>query len=779
MALSSPGIGSGLDVNGLIQKLMAVEQQPLKALDKKEATYQAKLSAYGTLKGALSSFQSSVRGLNNPSKYLSLKASSSDTAVATASAASNAVAGSYAVNVSKLAESQKLVAAGQASATAAIGTGTLTFDFGTISDGTLTEYNAAAGTGGTYSGATFTSNGSGSKTVTIDAAHSSLTGIRDAINTAKIGVTASIVNDGGSSPYRLVLSSDNPGKTNSLKISGGDDALSSLLAHDPAGSQKLQQSVAAQNTEATINGVSVSKPNRSLTDVVQGVTLTALKVGASTVAVASDSAGAVTAVTDFVKSYNELSNSLTDLTSYDPATKKGGPLQGDAAARSIQNQMRELLGHTLTGGGAYTSLSQVGISVQKGGTLALDSAKLQSALATNPNDVAAVFAATGGASDSLVSYVSATNNTKPGSYALSVTQLASQGSTLGSAAAVMRNVTGSAAAALTITEGSNDSLDVTVDGVSATITLTSSDALVAAGEEPYTETTLAAELQKQINAATGKNVTVTTSSGIMSITTNTSGATSQVSVTGGNGITDLLGAAPTQKAVITADLNEKLSLTVDGVGISITLAAGSYTAETLAAELQSKINGNTTLSAKGISVSATQTNGVMTLTSSHYGSTSKVSVTGGSSAEGIFGSAPYTSTTGVDVAGTFAGVAGTGSGQYLTGAINNADGLKVQITGGATGNRGTASYSQGYAYKLDKLIDSFLGSAGTIASKTDGTNQSIKNINSQREVLNRRLASIEARYRTQFTKLDTTMSGLTQTSNALTQQLAGLTKNNS
>ncbi|MBI5437586.1 MAG: flagellar filament capping protein FliD [Nitrosomonadales bacterium] len=676
MAISSPGIGSGLDINGIVAKLMAVESQPLRALDTKEAAYQAKLSAYGTLSGALSSFQSAVQGLNDPAKFQSLKASSSDATVASASASSIAVAGSYALDISKIAQSQKLVAAGQTSTSTAIGLGgttTLTFDFGTIS-GTLAPYVPAAGTGGTYTASAFVSNGSGAKTVTIDATNNSLTGIRDAINSAKIGVTASIVNDGGVSPYRLVLSSDNAGTSNSIKISvaaGGDADVTTLLSYDPAGvvgtTQNLQQTLVGQNTEMTVNGVFVSKTSSTLTDVIPGVTLNALKIGTGTISVAQDSSGVTAAVDAFIKGYNDLAKTLKDSSSYDPATRKAGILQGDASVRTIQSQIRALLGRSLTGNWAYTNLSQVGITLQKSGSLALDSSKLTTALSANPIDVAALFSATGKASDSLVSYVSSTSNTKAGTFSLEVSQLATQGQQVGSAAA-----------GLTITTGVNDTLSMSIDGVAATVTL-------AAGA-PY----------------------------------------------------------------------------------------ASYAA--LAAEVQAKINGASALSGAGISVAVTEAGGFMTLTSNRYGSTSSVSVSGTAGATNLLGATP-TSTAGVDVAGTLDGAAGTGSGQNLTGAAGNAEGLKLLITGGAAGagvSRGTVGFSQGYAYQLNQLISSFLDSTGTIAAVTEGTNRSIKDIGNQRDVFNRRLANIEAQYRKQFTALDVTMASMSQTSSYLTQQLAAL-----
>ena len=225
MALSSPGLGSNLDVNGIISKLMTVESQPLQKLAKKEASYQAQLSAYGSLSGALSSFQGTVNGLASLSKFQAVSATPADSTVLSASASSSAAAGSYSVNVATLAQAQSVYAAGQASTTAAIGSGastTLTFQFGSISGGTLTN--------GKYTGATFTQDASrASGTVTINSSNNTLEGIRDAVNAANIGVSATIINDGSATPNRLVFTSKTSGATSAMKIAvSGDASLSSL-----------------------------------------------------------------------------------------------------------------------------------------------------------------------------------------------------------------------------------------------------------------------------------------------------------------------------------------------------------------------------------------------------------------------------------------------------------------------------------------------------------------------------------------------------------------------
>lgn len=783
MAISSPGIGSNLDINGIVSQLMAVEKQPLTKLARREAVYQSQISAYGNLKSALSSFQTAVSALGTTSKFQANTATPADATVLTASASSSAVPGTYSLNISKLAQAQSLVATGQASMTTAIGAAvntTLTFDFGTISGGAFTAYNGVTGSGGTYAGSTFTSNGAGVKTVTISSTNNSLQGIRDSINNANVGVTATIVNDGGATPYRLALSSNSIGKTNSMKISvAGDATVAGLLGHDPAGTQNLKESATAQNAEFTANGIFVSKASNTITDVIQGVTLNLAKTTASatTLSVARDTASVTTSVNAFVKAYNDLTKTLTDLTYYDSKTKQSGPLNGDATARSIQSQLRSTIGSPLTAvSGSYNLLSQIGITSNKNGTLAVNSTTLQSAISTNFNAVAGVFAEMGVPTDSLINYSAATSKTLPGSYAVTVSQVGTKGNAVAAAAATTHgNTIGSAAAGLTITTGVNDVLNVTVDGV-ASLAIT-----LAAGT--YTAATLATQVQTKINTdanlvAAGKTVTVSQSNGVMSLTSASTGALSNVSVTGGIGLTNLMGAAPTTGpvTVISTGVNDTLNLTMNGVSASVTLAAGNYSAAALAAQLQSAINGTAAFSISGISSTVSQTAGVLTITSNNYGSSSSVTTAGGSGITDLLGGSAV-STAGLDTIGTINGVAAIASGQYLTGATGNAaEGLKIQITGGVTGARGSVSYSQGYASKLSKLADTLLATTGTIATRTTGITSSITSLGKRRDSFNLRMVKVEENLRKQFTALDVMIGKMSTTSNFLTQQLGILSK---
>jgi len=521
MAISAAGVGSGLDVNSIVSQLLGLERQPLVELDRKEAAYQAKLSAYGSIKGALSSLQTAIRGLSGLGQFQIFKATSADAGVYTASGSATAIAGNYAIEVVSLAQIHKIAGSGQASSTATIGAGsatTLTFDFGTISGGTL-------GGDGRYTGASYTLNpDQGSKTVTIDSTNNTLEGIRNAINAAGIGVSASIVNDGSAStPYRLVLSANSSGAANSLRIAvSGDASLTSLLAYDPEGTQNLVQTVAAQDAELNVDGINgIKKSSNIIADVIQGVTLNLVKQSATGVAtslaVTRDTAAVKASVENFVKSYNSAEKTLSSLTAFDANTKKSSVLQSDPGARSIQKQLRASLNNAVQfASGEYTLLSHIGVSFQKDGSLSIDATKLQSAITTNFNDVAGLFAAIGQATDSLVSYASSNDNTRPGSYAVSVTALAARG---------IYNAAASSAFPITI-DADNDSFSVKIDGISsATINL---------AQNTYTTTAaLASEIQAKINgdsavSAAGSAVTVTHDGTNFVITSNRYGTSSTI-----------------------------------------------------------------------------------------------------------------------------------------------------------------------------------------------------------------------------------------------------------
>lgn len=381
MAIAASSSAGTIDVPSLVSQLMTVERQPINKLNTTVASYQSKISSLGTIQGLVSSFQSAEKSLTTSLQAFS--AVSSSTSIA-ASATSLAVPGAYSLSVTALAQAQNLVAVGQTSTTATINAGTsttVTFDFGTTT------------------GATFTSNGTGTKSVTIDSTNNTLQGMRDAINAANIGVTATIVNDGSATPYRLVLTSNSSGASNSLKITtnGAGNGVDSLLAYDPAGIKNLTQTVAAQNASYTLNGIAMTNSSNTVTNAIQGVSFTLNSITASpaTLTIAHDTAAVNTAATNFVDAYNSMYAQLKSRSAYGNATATAGSLAGDGTVRMMMSELQGIF-MTPASGGTLTMLAQAGISTQTDGTLKLDSTALNSAMSTNYSDVVNLFTSANG-----------------------------------------------------------------------------------------------------------------------------------------------------------------------------------------------------------------------------------------------------------------------------------------------------------------------------------------------------------------------------------------------
>jgi flagellar hook-associated protein 2 len=659
-ALSSPGIGSGLDVNGIVDKLMTVERAPLDQLTARETTVQSQISAYGALKGSLAAVQSAVRALAAPTVFRGMSAAVADASVATVVAGEGATAGRYGLEVSQLAQSQKLVSAGYGAISDTVGSGILTFTFGTFAGGTFTP-NAS----------------SGARTVSIAPGQASLAGIRDAVNAADIGVSATIVNDGTATGQRLVFTANASGADQSLKVTVADDdgnatdaAGLSALAYDPAATagagRNLTQTLAAQDALFTLDGLSMRASSNTVSDAVAGLTLTLGKTNAgspTTITVSQSVGPAGAAVAAFVKAYNDLDGMIDNLTKYDATNKKASILTGDSTVRLVQSQLRALVGGFAATSGSVRTLSQVGISAQSDGTLAFDSTKFNTAFAADPAAVASLFSATGAASDPLVSYAGAGSKTVPGTYDVAISQLATRGTLAGSAPAGL---------------------------------------------------------------------------------------------------------------VITTGVNDALTATVDGVTVNVTLSAGSYaSAFALATEVTAKLNGALASASSGSSVTASASGGVLGLTSGRYGSASSVALSGTAAAT-LVGASPV-ATAGLDVAGTLAGVAGAGSGQSLGGATGAAtEGLKLNVLGGAPGSRGTVSYTRGIASRLDEALSALLGTDGALQARTDGLQDTIKDMDKRKDAMQSRLDRVQAAYLRQFNALDTQLAQMSQLSAYLAQQLASL-----
>ncbi|MDA8589774.1 flagellar filament capping protein FliD [Luminiphilus sp.] len=382
------GTGSGLDIDGLVASLVAAEQVPAEArLNAREANITSLSTSFSSAKSAVSDFEAAANKLALASTFSQFTTSSSDTTKATISAASSASLGSYQLAVTNLASAQTLASGTFTATSDTLGTGTLTIALGTPS----------------YSGSTYSSfSQTSSVDITIDSSNNTLAGVRDAINNANAGVNASILKNGDN--YQLLLVSEETGLSKSMSISvtgdsvGGDtdnDGLSQL-AFNNSGSQLTQYAVGA-NANFSINGLSVSSASNTVTDVIDGVTLNLLSATSSaiTIDVKTDTDTIVADVQAFVDKYNAYASLFKDLTKYDATTGTAGALQGDSTARSVMSQIRSELGKSVAGlTGSYTSLADLGISIDKSGVMTFTQSTFKTAFAAAPTEVTGVLAST-------------------------------------------------------------------------------------------------------------------------------------------------------------------------------------------------------------------------------------------------------------------------------------------------------------------------------------------------------------------------------------------------
>ena len=386
-SLSSVGVsGTGLD-ESVITKLVAIEKQPADALTTKNTTLQTKVSTWGKIQSAFSSLKDAANKLTQSDFWNGTTATSSNDAAVSVSTTSSAAPGSYAVTVSQLAQGQMVASSAFASKTATVGEGTLRIQLGTY----VTDNSVAppAVTFNAKSAATAVD-------IAIGPGDNTLEKIRDRINSSNAGITASIVNDASGS--RLVMRGAN-GETNAFKVSVTEDSAApglSALAYDATtgGTSTMTRTQTAQNAKATINGLAVSSESNTLSEVLDGVSLT-LKQTTSTPAnltVATDTASISKGVSDFISAYNNVVSTIRVQTLYDEASKTAGPLQGDSTAKGLLSQMRNLITSDSTATTSFSRLFDLGIETNTDGTLKMKSSKFNDAMGSKLADMQKYFA---------------------------------------------------------------------------------------------------------------------------------------------------------------------------------------------------------------------------------------------------------------------------------------------------------------------------------------------------------------------------------------------------
>jgi flagellar hook-associated protein 2 len=377
-------ISGGLDVQGIVDNLISVERLPIQRLQTRSKTYQDKISAYQALNTKLLALKTSVESLLYKEEDIPLslptnfadrlsksllalrKATSSDETIVKATAGKGQVTGNYAITVSALATYNAYASNNFSSATETrTKIGTLS-----IQKGQETQVD-----------------------IEITESNNTLQGIANAINDEDAGFTASILNDGSGSPYRLVIASDDSGAANELTITNG-------LTNDPEGQTLsavvIAETTAAANAQLQINGVNITSSSNTVTTAVAGITFDLRsQSGSAIVSVERDTDAIVTGIKDFIAKYNDVVSYISAQSRYDAAKKSAGILAGDMTLRSAQSQIGSIPAQGIDTGGSLKVLAEAGISLTNSGTLALDETKLRDKLSANFDDTARLFLADG------------------------------------------------------------------------------------------------------------------------------------------------------------------------------------------------------------------------------------------------------------------------------------------------------------------------------------------------------------------------------------------------
>lgn len=388
MAIGTLGVGSGLDLESLVTKLITSEGKPrLDSLASKEARVQASISAFGSLKSSLDKLRTAANDLNDPAALGKRAVSTGGSKLFSASATSSATPGNYSVQVLAKASAQKLASTADfASSAALVGAGTLSI-----------------------------TSGSNAFSVTTDGT-TTLQGLRDAINasSANTSVTASLLvvakdplDAAAGTVTRLVLTARETGTANAIQTSVSDADLAntdnaglSRFYYSPSDAlnSRLTQTQAAANARIAVDGFTAISSTNTFSDVAEGITLTVLEPPADplspvveTLGITQDTTAASGRIQSFVGAFNELAKTIRDLSAFDKTTNKGAALTGDATVRAISSQLRNLASTAGLGSGTPGSLSEIGVSFQTDGTLKVDSGKLDTALRTQLSGVTSLL----------------------------------------------------------------------------------------------------------------------------------------------------------------------------------------------------------------------------------------------------------------------------------------------------------------------------------------------------------------------------------------------------
>lgn len=373
--IRSLGAGSGLDLDSLVQRLVAAERQPTETrLARNEARFQSQLSAMGTIKGALSALRDASQSLGTGSGLNARTVTSSNPELFTGTAAAGMAPGNFSVEVVSLASANKVATEPVAAPSTQVGSGTLTL-----------------------------SVGDQSFSVTLEEGAGSLAAIRDAINRSSDNksVSAAIINEDGGS--RLVLTGRETGADNSIAIatSGGDGGLASLTT--------MTELQAASDAVVKVDTFTFSSASNRVDGIIEGLTLNLVSAEpgkVETVTVGEDRSAAIAKVRGLVERLNAFSAATARVASYNAETGEAGPLLGDSTLRGINGRVQQILGTQVgAAGSAFNSLPTLGITTNEAGRLELDEGALNRALNERPDVLTTVLGGERGIATLLGNYL--------------------------------------------------------------------------------------------------------------------------------------------------------------------------------------------------------------------------------------------------------------------------------------------------------------------------------------------------------------------------------------
>lgn len=732
MALASgTGLVSGLPVDQIIGQLLSLRQRPIQQLQSRIGTFQNRQAAYVQVNNALLNLTRTAKDISETAAFQSKSAASSNTSALSVTTTSGASLGTHQVEVLQLASAHRIGAQGfadQTSTGVAAASGSFSFKVGV--GGAVTQ-------------------------IAVDTT-TTLAGLRDAINAAGAGVSASIVNDGSiANPHRLVLTSSAPGAANEIVITQNDTALNFATSTVEAAAAKTGNTYQGTATSSGTYTGSVSK--RFVAEITAGGA-----TGAAKFRVSSDGGVTWSAADAFTTSGSPVA--IGDGVSIDFSAgtfAAGDRFEIDVFAPQIsaaQDAVVRIDGVTLT-----RATNTVADAVE-GVTLNLLQTTTTPAAVTISQDTATIRG-------KIVSFVSQYNEV--------IKQVAAatafdpetnvRGALLGDS--TVRSIRGTLAnIALSTIPGLPSSEINSLGGIGITVN--------NEGQLVIDNAKLDEALNKNIASVTKlfatAGTTASTSLKFISATAATRPGTYGVTITQAAEQAQILSAQDLTGPLAS---EETLTFTVDGSTHTVTVAAGS----TLSSAVDSI---NSQLSGLGLAIQAEAAGSKLRLFTTAFGSSATITVKsdqdGSSGTQLGIGTADVTDT-GQNVAGTIGGKAATGSGQTLTGSAgSDVEGLAILVTATAAGFVGELTVSTGVGIQLSSTLESLTkAETGLIPSRQDGLSKSIESLNDQIERMNERIVIEEQRLRTQFAQLETLLSQFSQTSQFLAQQLASLSLNRS